>query len=143
MLSKEFIQKLAKVRADELFTKEYYHTVTDSWYLDEMFRFEGMKVGKESRKPTEEEMDIYMDFLSEYFASYKEKFYSCELAQDCYGKCIDEFRKIFEFIEYGNKNYSKFEIDEQTIKNLKDIANIFVKKHNEFCSEDKACSNQD
>ena len=128
MLSKEFIQKLAQVRADELFTKDFYQTVTDSWYLDEKFRLDFMRVGKERRRPTEEEIDIYMDFLSEYFDSYKEKIYSCELAQDCYGKCIDEFRKIFEFIEYGNKNYSKFEIDEQTIKNLKDIANVFVKK---------------
>lgn len=142
MLSEEFIKKLAQARAEELFTREYYQHVTDSWYLDEKFRFEGMKVGKESRKPTEEEKDIYMDFLSKYFESYKDKFYSCELAQDCYGQCIDEFREIFKIIEYGNQNYSKFEIDEQTIRNLKDIANIFVRKHNEFCDQAKTCTEQ-
>ena len=142
MLSEEFIKKLAKTRADELFTREYYQHVTDSWYLDEKFRFEGMKVGKESRKPLMEEAEIYMGFLSGMFDSYKDKFYSCELAQDCYGKCIDEFRKIFECIEYGNRNYSKFEIDEQTIRNLKDIANVFVRKHNEFCEHAKTCTEQ-
>lgn len=31
--------------------------------------------------------------------------------------------------------YSKFNIDEDTIKQLKTIGNIFVKKHNEFCKD--------
>ena len=141
-MNKEFIKKLAKTRADEIFTKDYYQHVTDSWYLDEKFRFEEMKVGKEGRKPTRKESDVYMGFLSEFFESYKEKFYSCELAQDCYGRCIDYFDKIFKCIEYGNRNYSKFEIDEQTIRNLKDMANVFVRKHNEFCEQAKTCTEQ-
>lgn len=134
-MTEHFIKNLAYSRADCIFQPEYYKHVTDSWYLDEKFRFEGLQVGSDGRKPTEEEADIYMKYLYEYFEQYKEKWYGDALAQDCYGKCIDNFDKIFKYIEYGNKHYSKFNIDEDTIKQLKTIANIFVYKHNEFCED--------
>ena len=89
-MTERFIKNLANSRADNIFTAEYYKHVTDSWYLDEKFRFEDLEVEPEGRKPTEEEADIYMKYL-----------------------CIDE----------------------DTIKQLKTIANIFVKKHNEFCKD--------
>lgn len=40
----EFIKKLAEIRAQEIFTPEYFEKVTDSWYLDEKFRFEELQV---------------------------------------------------------------------------------------------------
>lgn len=132
-MTKEFVYKLAKLRADEIFTPEYYQHVTDSWYYDELAEFISKKYGIEGRRPTKQEREWYGDAISDLFDEYKEKFYAGELAQDCYGKCIDNFSKIFKYIEYGNKYYSKFDIDEETIKKLKDIANIFVYKHNEFC----------
>lgn len=132
-MSESFVKKLAETRADEIFTTEYYKHVTDSWYLDEKFRFEDLKVGPEGRKPTKKEADVYMGYLYDLFEEYKDKWYGDVLAQDCYGKCIDSFDKIFKYIEFGNKNYSQFDIDEETIKKLKDLANIFVYKHNEFC----------
>lgn len=134
-MTKEFIMKLAKKRAEEIFTKEYYQSVTDSWYLDELFRFEGMRIGLELRTPNEKEKDIYMAELSKLFDLYKEKFYSDELAQDTYGQVIDHFNMIFKIIQFGNEHYSKFNIDKKTIKKLKKLANIFVYKHNEFCTE--------
>lgn len=132
-MSNEFIQKLAHQRAEEIFTAEYYLHVTDSWYLDEMFRFEGLQVGTGSRKPTKKEADIYMGYMQDYFDEYKDKYYGGPLAQDAYGKCIDCIDKILKVIEYGNTNYHLFEIDDETIKKVKEIGNIFVNKHNEFC----------
>lgn len=132
-MTESFIQKLAKSRAEELFTAEYYLHVTDSWYLDEKFRFEDLQVGPKSRKPTKKEADIYMGYMQDYFDEYKEKFYAGPLAQDAYGKCIDYISKILKVIEYGNEHYSQFNIDEETIQKLKNIGNIFVYKHNEFC----------
>ena len=132
-MTKEFIKKLAESRAEEIFTSEYYKHITDSWYLDEKFRFEGLKVGTEGRKPTKKEADIYMEYLADLFEKYRDKWYGDVLAQDYYGKCIGFFHQIFDTIEIGNKTYSKFNIDEETIQKLKDIANIFVYKHNEFC----------
>ena len=137
-MTKEFVQKLAKLRADEIFTPEYFQHVTDSWYFDELHEFKSKKYEVDGRRPTKQEKEWYGDAISDLFDEYKEKFYAGELAQDCYGKCIDCFRKIFKYIEYGNKNYSKFNIDEETVQKLKDLANIFVYKHNEFCkSENK------
>ena len=132
-MKESFIKKLAESRADSIFTPEYYKHVTDSWYLDEKFGFENLKVGSEGRKPTEEEADIYMGYLADLFEKYKDKWYGDALAQNAYGSCIDLFHKIFDTIEIGNKTYYQFNIDEETIQKLKDIVNIFVKKHNEFC----------
>ncbi|MBR6908192.1 hypothetical protein IKN40_07075 [bacterium] len=132
-MTKEFIKKLAESRADCIFQPEYYKHVTDSWYLDEKFRFEGLQVGTEGRKPTKKEADIYMGYLVDLFEKYKDKWYGDVLAQDYYGKCIGFFKQIFDTIEIGNKTYSQFNIDEETIQKLKDLANIFVYKHNEFC----------
>lgn len=135
-MTKEFVYKLAKLRADEIFTPEYYQRVTDSWYYDELDEFNSKKYGVEGRQPTKQEREWYGDAISDLFDEYKEKFYAGELAQDCYRKCIDNFSKIFKYIEYGNQHYSKFDIDEETIKKLKDLANIFVYKHNEFCKNE-------
>ena len=132
-MTKEFIQKLAQKRAKEIFTPEFFQHVTDSWYLDEKFRFEDLQVGSEGRKPRKNEVDIYMKYLDDLFRKYEDRFYPEVLAQNCYGSCINYFKKIFEFIDYGNKTYSQFNIDEDTIQKLKDLANIFVYKHNEFC----------
>ena len=133
MMSKEFIKKLAESRAAEIFTSEFYLHVTDSWYLDEKFRFEDLKVGSEGRKPTKKEADIYMEYLADLFEKYRDKWYGDVLAQDYYARCIGFFHQIFDTIEIGNKTYSQFNIDEEIIQKLKDIANIFVTKHNEFC----------
>ena len=134
-MSENFIKKLAELRANEIFTPEYFQKVTDSWYLDEKFKFKGHQVGTEGRKPTEKEADLYMKYLDELFDQYKDKFYGGPLAQDAYSKCIDYIDKILNVIEYGNKNYHLFEIDEETIRKIKDIGNIFVNKHNSFCNE--------
>jgi len=135
-MKKEFVYKLAELRADEIFTKEYFLHVTDSWYFDELAEFKSKKYGIDGRRPTKQENEWYGDAISDLFDKYKEKFYAGELAQDCYGRCIDNFDKIFKCIEYGNKYYSKFNIDEETIQKLKDLANIFVYKHNEFCKHE-------
>ena len=134
-MNKELIMKLAQKRAEELFTPEFYQHVTDSWYLDEKFRFEDLQVGSTGRKPTKHEAGIYMKYLDDLFREYEDRFYSDTLAQSCYGSCINHFKKIFEFIDYGNKTYSKFNIDEETIQKLKDLANIFVYKHNSFANK--------
>lgn len=136
-MSNEFIKHLAELRAKEIFTPEYFQHVTDSWYLDEKFKFKDHQVGIEGRKPTEKETDIYMKYLDELFDSYKDQFYGGPLAQDAYGKCIDHIDKILKVIEYGNTKYHLFEIDEETIQKIKDIGNIFVNKHNSFCKEEK------
>lgn len=134
-MTESFIQKLAEARAEEIFTSDYYKHVTDSWYLDEKFRFEDLKVGPEGRKPTKKEADVYMEYLADLFEKYRDKWYGDVLAQDYYAKCIGFFHQIFDTIEIGNKTYSQFNIDTETINKLKDIANIFVKKHNEFCKK--------
>lgn len=133
-MGKEFILSLAQKRAEELFTPEFFQRVTDSWYLDEKFRFECSQHELENSYPSKYEADIYMKYLDDLFIEYEDKFYPYGLAQNCYGECINNFRNIFELIDYGNKTYSQFNIDEDTIKKLKELANIFVYKHNEFCN---------
>ena len=113
--------------------EKYFQHVTDSWYFDEKLRFEHSRVDLENSHPTKDEVDIYMKYLDDLFIEYEDKLYPYELAQNCYGECINHFMNIFELIDYGNKTYSQFNIDEDTIKKLKELANIFVYKHNEFC----------
>lgn len=137
MMSESFIKHLAKTRAEELFTKEYFLKVTDSWFLDELFRFEGCQIGVEAREPNEDEKDIYMKYMSQFFDEYKDKWYSGPLAQDCYSQCIDCFDKLLKLIDYGNKKFQEFNIDDDTIKKIKDLGNVFVNKHNEFCPKNK------
>ena len=132
-MSETFIKKLVEVMAEEILTKEYYLHVTDSWYLDEKFRFEGLQVGTKGRKPTKKEADVYMNYLSDLFEKYKDKWYGDALAQDYYARCIGFFKQILDTIEIGNENYSQFNVDAETINKIKDIANIFVEKHNSFC----------
>lgn len=132
-MTESFIQKLAEARAKEIFTPDFFLHNTDSWFLDEVFRFEGLKVGEDGRKPYEKELDIYMKYMNSLFQEYKDKYYGDALAQNAYGECIDFFHRIFDTIEIANKTCSQFNIDEETIQKLKDIANIFVYKHNEFC----------
>ena len=134
-MEKEFILKLAQKRAEELFTTEFFQHATDSWYFDEKLRFEHSQVDLENTYPTKDEVDIYMKYLDDLFIEYEDMLYSYELAQNCYGKCINHFMNIFKLIDYGNKTYSQFNIDEDTIKKLKELANIFVYKHNEFCEQ--------
>lgn len=126
----EFIKKLAEIRAQEIFTPEYFEKVTDSWYLDEKFRFEELQVPPDWNGPSRQEADLYMKYLDELFDSYRDKFYGGPLAQDAYGKCIDYVDRILKVIEYGNNKYHLFEIDDNTIRKIKDIGNIFVNKHN-------------
>lgn len=132
-MTKEFVYKLAKLRAKEIFTKEYFQHVTDSWYFDELAEFKSKKYGIEGCKPTKQEKEWYGDAISDLFEKYKDKWYGDILAQDYYAKCIGFFHQIFDTIEIGNEKYSQFNIDEETIQKLKDLANIFVYKHNEFC----------
>ena len=134
-MEKEFILKLAQKRAEELFTTDFFHHVTDSWYFDEKLRFEHSRVDLENSHPTKDDVDIYMKYLDDLFREYENKLYSYELAQNCYGTCINHFTKIFKIIDYGNKICSQFNIDEDTIKKLKELANIFFYKHNEFCEQ--------
>ena len=134
-MEKEFILKLAQKRAEELFTTDFFHHVTDSWYFDEKLRFEHSRVDLENSHPTKDDVDIYMIYLDDLSREYENKLYSQELAQNCYGTCINHFIKIFKIIDYGNKTCSQFNIDEDTIKKLKELANIFVYKHNEFCEQ--------
>lgn len=134
-MTKEFVEKLAQRRAEEIFTKEYFTKVTDSWYFDELNEFESHKCGIEGRHPTEQECNWYGNAISDLFDEYYAKLYDKELTQNYYAKCIDLFRQIFETIEIGNETYSQFNIDEETIQKLKDLANIFVHKHNEFCND--------
>ena len=99
----DFIKKFAEIRAEQIFTPDYFTKVTDSWYFDEKFRFENLKVGKEQRYPNKKESDIYMGYLSDLFDKYRDKYYGEALAQDCYSKCIDCFDRLLQYIEYGKK----------------------------------------
>ena len=38
-------------------------------------------------------IDIYMKYLDDMFREYENKLYSYELAQNCYGTCINHFTK--------------------------------------------------
>ena len=132
-MTQEFILRLAQKRAEEIFTPEFYQHVTDSWYFDELHEFKSKKYGIEGRRPTKQEKEWYGDAISDLFEKYKDKWYGDALAQDYYSRCIGFFHQIFDTIEIGNKIYSQFNIDEETIQKLKDLANIFVDKHNELC----------
>lgn len=128
-MKKEDIIKAAQERAKEIFTQEYFVHVTDSWYYDEMFEFEN-KFGRVTHK----EKNIYIDEMARLFDEYEDRYYAEVNAQVAYGDCIDCIDKLLRVIDKSQR-YSKFEVDEKTIQSIKDIGNIFVNKHNEFCKK--------
>ena len=109
-MSNEFIQKLAHQRAEEIFTAEYYLDVTDSWYLDEKFRFEGLQLGTNSRKPTRKEADIYMGYMQDYFDEYKDKLKSLKRSEK---ELVIKRNEILSYLD----NYKK--IGTETFKSCK------------------------
>ena len=64
---------------------------------------------------------------------YEDNFFSAELAQSDYGICISHIKSILDTISKYSTIHSKFKVDDNVIQQIKDIGNIFVKKHNEFC----------
>lgn len=131
-MSDDFIKTIATNRAKELFTKEFFNICTDSWYLDEKFRFESFKVGKDQRKPTEEESDKYMGWLQLYKDNYQDNYFSIENAVCSYSQIIDEIRDIVEQIEEYKKRYKDFECPVDITLKLKQVGNYFVNIHNEL-----------
>lgn len=129
-MSDEFIKSLAEIRAKELFTREFFETCTDSWYGDEVFRFKDFKVGKESRKPTEKEVDKYMGWLQKLKDIYQDNFYDIENVVSAYGYIIDKLRNVLNGIEECKKRYKKFECSDDITLKLKQIGNYFVELYN-------------
>ena len=104
MLSENFIKKLARRRAEHIFTKEYFKSVTDSWYMDELFYFEEIEIGVEGRKPIQLEIDIYMDELSKLFTEYENSYYGDTYATISY----KHYRNILtQLLDTMNKDQEK------------------------------------
>ena len=132
MMSDKFIKAIAERRAEKLFTKEFFRTCTDSWYLDEQFEFEGHEVGVNGRHPSPEESDKYMGYMIKLKDKYQDDFFSTENAVCAYSGIIDRLRDIIESIDEFNTKYKEFECTDGIIKNIKNIGNYFVYKYNEL-----------
>lgn len=125
-----FIKKLAEKRANEIFTKEFFETCTDSWYGDELNRFMYYKVGKESREPTEEEIDTYMGFLCDFKNEYYDNLFTIENMLGYYAPIINRLHEIVDIIDEAKKKSKSFECPDDILNNLKSIGNYFVNKYN-------------
>lgn len=126
-----FIETLAECRAKELFTKEFFETCTDSWYGDELNRFMYYtKIGKESRKPTEEEIDAYMSFLCNFKDEYYDNLFTIKNALGYYGAIINRLREVVDIIDEAKNKSKAFECTDDIYNHLKSIGNYFVNKYN-------------
>jgi len=130
-LSDSFIKHIAESRAKELFTKEFFETVTDSWYFDEMDRFEACEVTSSFRKPFKEEVDIYMSYLSKFKDEYYDNLFSSENAIGFYAPIINRLHEIIDIIEEGKEKSKAFKCTPDIIMKLEQIGNYFVDNYNE------------
>ena len=130
-LSESFIKHIAESRAKELFTKEFFETATDSWYFDEMGRFEACEVTSSFRKPFKEEVDIYMSYLSKFKDEYYDNLFSSENAIGFYAPIINRFHEIIDIIEEGKEKSKAFKCTPDIIMKLGQIGNYFVDNYNE------------
>ena len=126
-----FIETLAECRAKELFTKEFFETCTDSWYGDELNRFMYYtKIGKESREPTEEEIDAYMSFLCDFKDEYYDNLFPIENMLGYYAPIINRLREVVDIIDEAKNKSKAFECTDDIYYHLKSIGNYFVNKYN-------------
>lgn len=130
-MTDEFIKSLAKTRAEELFTKEFFETATDSWYLDEMFRFESMQLPVSLETPTEEEADKYMSWMHEYKNIYEDNYYTSENALFSYQSLINKLHEVIDEIEESKKRYKAFECSPEITLKIKQVGNYFVELYNQ------------
>ena len=126
-----FIETLAELRAEELFTKEFFETCTDSWYGDELNRFMYYtKIGKESREPTEEEIDAYMSFLCDFKDVYYDDLFTIENMLGYYAPIINKLREVVNIIDEAKNKSKAFECTDDVLNHLRSIGNYFVNKYN-------------
>ena len=130
-LSESFIKHIAETRAKEIFTKEFFETVTDSWYFDEMDRFEVSEVTSSFRKPFKKEVDTYMSYLSKFKDEYYDNLFSSENAMGFYAPIINKLRDIVNIIDEAKEKSKAFECPSDITLKLKQIGNYFVDKYNE------------
>ena len=130
-LSESFIKHIAETRAKEIFTKEFFETVTDSWYFDEMDRFEVSEVTSSFRKPFKKEVDTYMSYLSKFKDEYYDNLFSSENAMGFYAPIINKLRDIVNIIDEAKEKSKAFECPSNITLKIKQIGNYFVDKYNE------------
>ena len=130
-LSDSFIKHIAESRAKELFTKEFFETVTDSWYYDEMNRFETCEVTSSFRNPVEEEIDKYMTNMCRLKDEYYDNLFSSENAMGYYAPIINRLHEIIDIINEAKEKSKAFECTPDITMKLKQIGNYFVDKYNE------------
>lgn len=134
-MNNDFIKSLAELRAKELFTKDFFRTCTDSWYLDEVFRFKNQHVGKNGRKPTEIEVDKYMICMQLFKDSYQDNYFGIENALVSYSQIIDGLRDILKQIEECKKKYKNFTCPDDIITEINQVGNYFVNMYNSELKE--------
>lgn len=130
-LSDSFIKHIAESRAKELFTKEFFENCTDSWYFDEMDRFEACEVTSSFRKPFKKEVDTYMSYLSKFKDEYYDNLFSSENAMGFYAPIINNLRDIVNIIDEAKEKSKAFECPSDITLKIKQIGNYFVDKYNE------------
>lgn len=130
-LSESFIKHIAESRAKELFTKEFFENCTDSWYFDEMNRFEDFEVGSGFRKPFKKEVDTYMSYLSQFKDEYYDNLFSSENAMGFYAPIINKLRDIVNIIDEAKEKSKAFECPSDITLKIKQTGNYFVDKYNE------------
>jgi hypothetical protein len=130
-LSDSFIKHIAESRAKELFIKEFFENCTDSWYFDEMDRFEDFEVRPGFRKPFKKEVDTYMSYLSQFKDEYYDNLFSSENAMGFYAPIINKLRDIVNIIDEAKEKSKAFECTADITLKIKQIGNYFVDKYNE------------
>ena len=130
-LSDSFIKHIAESRAKELFTKEFFETATDSWYFDEMDKFEAYEVTSSFRKPFKKEVDTYMSYLCQFKDEYYDNLFSSENAMGFYAPIINRLRDIVNIIDEAKEKSKAFECPSDITLKIKQIGNYFVDKYNE------------
>jgi len=129
-MSDNFIKQIAELRAKELFTKEFFETCTDSWYFDEMDRFESCEVTGSFRKPFKNEVDTYMSYISQLKDEYYDNLFSSENAMGYYAPIINRLHDIINIIDEAKEKSKAFECPSDITLKIKQIGNYFVDKYN-------------
>lgn len=128
MLSENSIKRLAQQRAESIFTKEYFKFVTDSWYMDELFRFEEIEIGEEGRKPIQLEIDIYMSELNKLFKEYENKYYGDVYATTSYKHYKNTLAQLLETMNNDQETNECVVIPDNIKELLNSVLEYFEEK---------------
>lgn len=117
-ISIDIVEEMAEDRAEELFTEDFFDTMTDSWYLDEVFKFEENGLD-------DEDTSRYMDVLVRLKDVYYDRLFPNQRSNAACMHFANELSAVVAGIEEAKGKLSGFNVDDTVTDKLADVINTF------------------